>query len=478
MLITLVALYILFNIGFSFYISQKNKNTLDYVFAGSKLPFWISSFAFFATWFGSEMIIGSASEFMNRGFKALIKDPFGASICIFLIGAVFSKHFYKMPYLSFASFFKSKYGSKVGFYASLCIIMGYVGWLAAQYIAFAVILKTLVNLPLEIGMIIGAIIFLLYVWWGGLLAISILDMSQTIIIIVGLLAVAIPIISTAGGLGNIIQQTPPEFFNVMPDMDFMSIATFISALITVGIGSLPQQDLYQRVKACKSAAVAKYSGIFSAFLYIAISLIPAFIILGIKVSQPELISELTDGQMVLPKIVMHNGNVFIQFLFFGAILSAIMSTASVCILAPATVFAENFVRPALIFMGHRKKVRDIDRTISIKQAAIAITIISLIVAFINGNIYHLATEAATITLVTLVVPFLFAIFAKKINSTAAQVAIFSGLSVWLSFMIFKIEFPCQLAGFLVSLFAYLITDGIIYSFFSKGSQRRHRPSNY
>ena len=56
--------------------------------------------------------------------------------------------------------------------------MGYVGWLAAQYIAFAVILKTLVNLPLEIGMIIGAIIFLLYVWWGGLLAISILDMSQ------------------------------------------------------------------------------------------------------------------------------------------------------------------------------------------------------------------------------------------------------------------------------------------------------------
>lgn len=474
MLIALVGLYILFNIGFSFYISQKNKNSIDYVFAGFRLPFWISSFAFFATWFGSEMIIGSASEFMKKGFMALIKDPFGASICIFLIGAVFSKHFYRMPYLSFASFFKSKYGSKVGFYASFCIIMGYVGWLAAQYIAFAVILKTLVNCPLWIGMLIGAVIFFLYVWWGGLLAISILDMSQTIIIILGLLAVAVPIISSAGGLFNVIEQTPPEFFRVWPEPDFMSIATFISALMTVGIGSLPQQDLYQRVKACKSAKVAKYSGIFSAFLYIVISMLPVFIILGIKVSRPELIHELTDGQMILPKIVMSSSNVFVQFLFFGAILSAIMSTASVCILAPATVFAENFVRPALILMGHRRKVRDIDRTNSIKHAAITITIISLIVAFINGNIYHLATEAATITLVTLVVPFLFAIFAKKINSAAAQVAIFSGLSVWLAFMAFNIQFPCQLAGFLVSLFAYLLTDGVVYSFFGKGSHRRVR----
>ncbi len=122
---------------------------------------------------------------------------------------------------------------------------------AAQYLAFALVLKTVFSLPLSFGILVAALIFLVYVWWGGLLAISLLDMTQTIVIITGLIAVAIPLISEAGGIANIISRTEPKFFKIIPDFDFMSIATYISALITIGLGAIPQQDLYQRVKACK-----------------------------------------------------------------------------------------------------------------------------------------------------------------------------------------------------------------------------------
>ena len=373
----LIVIYLLLTLAFGFYISKKSKDTKDYIFAGSKLPFWVSSFAFFATWFGSEMIIGSASEFLDRGFMALIKDPLGAALCVLLIGLVFAKHYYKMTYVSFADFFKEKYGNKVAIFASFSIILAYLAWLAAQYIAFAIVLKTLFSISLISGILIAALIFLVYVWWGGLLAISLLDMTQTIVIISGLLAVGIPIINEAGGLVSIISSTDSKFFKMTPDLNFSAIANYIAALITIGLGAIPQQDLYQRVKACKNERVAKYSAIFSSFLYIVICLIPLFIILAVKISNPEIINSLADGQMVLPKIVLEKSNLFVQFLFFGAILSAILSSASICILAPATVFSENLLRPILIYSGLRKRIREVNQTLTIKWAAIIISLLSL-----------------------------------------------------------------------------------------------------
>lgn len=454
MLIFLVLLYLSINLAFSFFINSRNKTADDYIFAGSRLPFWISSFAFFATWFGSEMIMGSASEFLDRGFMALIKDPLGAALCVFLLGLFFAKIYYKMPYISFADFFKEKFGNKISIFASFSIIFAYLAWLAAQYIAFAVVLKSLIAMPISWGIIIAALIFLLYVWWGGLLAISVMDMIQTVVIIIGLIAVAIPLVSEAGGLVAIVENTPSEFFRILPEWDFMGIAKYIAALITIGLGAIPQQDLYQRIKACNNAETARYSAIFSSVLYIIICLIPLSIILAVKITNPDLIMGLDDQQMVLPKIVMQKSNIFVQFLFFGAILSAILSSASICILAPSTVFAENLLRPILIYAGKREQIKKLSRTFPIKIAAIFISVISIALAFIQGNIYHLATEAATVTLVSLFCPFFFALFFKVYSRQAAYLSMFFGLLTWILFSVMSFEFPSQLAGFIASLSVY------------------------
>ena len=44
-------------------------------------------------------------------------------------------------------------------------------------------------------------------------------------------------------------------------------------------------------------------------------------------------------------VVLENGNMFLQIMFFGALLSAILSTTSGAILAPATVIGENLIKP-------------------------------------------------------------------------------------------------------------------------------------
>jgi SSS family solute:Na+ symporter len=69
---------------------------------------------------------------------------------------------------------------------------------------------------------------------------------------------------------------------------------------------------------------------------------------------PDLVTGTDDTQRVLPALILEATPVFVQVMFFGALLSAIMSTASGTLLAPSALFMENILRPALPEMSDRK----------------------------------------------------------------------------------------------------------------------------
>ena len=58
--------------------------------AGRSLPLYIVIATVFATWFGSETVLGTSASFLQNGRKGIVADPFGASLCLVLVG-VFSR---------------------------------------------------------------------------------------------------------------------------------------------------------------------------------------------------------------------------------------------------------------------------------------------------------------------------------------------------------------------------------------------------
>ena len=74
---------------------------------------------------------------------------------------------------------------------------------------------------------------------------------------------------------------------------------------------------------------------------------------------PELFSGLleSDSQLVLPTLVLQHTPVFAQAIFFGAVLSAIMSCSSATLLAPSVAFSENIIRGYFPGMGDRAFLR-------------------------------------------------------------------------------------------------------------------------
>lgn len=89
MLLTFVFLYLLATLGIGYWASRKVKTTKDFVVAGRQLPLFVAASALFATWFGSETIMGASSEFVENGLLGVMEDPFGAALCLLLIGVFF-----------------------------------------------------------------------------------------------------------------------------------------------------------------------------------------------------------------------------------------------------------------------------------------------------------------------------------------------------------------------------------------------------
>ena len=79
MLLNSIIIYLAITLLIGWWASRRVKNTQDFVMAGRQLPTYMAAAALFATWFGSETIMGASSEFVEHGLLGVIEDPFGAT---------------------------------------------------------------------------------------------------------------------------------------------------------------------------------------------------------------------------------------------------------------------------------------------------------------------------------------------------------------------------------------------------------------
>lgn len=411
--------------------------------AGRSLPIMLSSAALFATWFGSETVFGASSEFLKGGLYSVIEDPFGAALCLLLFGAFFARKLYSMNLLTLSDFFKIRYGKKTELVASICLAPPYVGYIAAQLVAMGLILNVVTGMELWVGVVSSAVVVTLYTYIGGMWAISITDFIQSIIIIVGLVVLAVILAGKAGGVFTVLSEVPKENFRFFPKLEATEIITYIAAWSVLGLGSIPSQDVFQRTMSSGSARTAVYSCYIAAALYLTIALLPLFISLCTKHLYPaELFG---DAQLALPSMVLAHTSMPIQILFFGSLLSAIMSTTSSAMLAPASIFSENLVKP---LAGNRFSDRQL--LVVTKISVLIFSAVGTIMACMRSNIYELVGESSIISLVSLFIPLTFGLYWKKASSTGALLSIGIGITSWLYFEYFPLEIPSLVPAVLLS----------------------------
>jgi SSS family transporter len=451
-LIAFIVLYLLVSIGIGLYAATRVRNTTDYALASRALPLYIIVATTFATWFGSETVLGIPSKFVEGGFQKTVEDPIGAGLCLVLVGMFFARKLYNMDLLTIGDFYRKRFGRGVEIFSSIVILISYLGWVAAQITALGLVFNLLSAgaITVATGMTIGTVVVLVYTLFGGMWSVALTDFFQMIIIVVGLTLIAFFAADHAGGAGRVIEYAESrDMFKFFPDGGLHDWLFWIAAAITIMIGSIPQQDVFQRVMSARSADVAVQGPIIGGLSYMAFALVPIFIGASAFLIMPEVAGELLkeDSQKILPTLVLEKMPVWLQVAFFGALLSAIMSTASATLLAPSTTFVENVLKN-FVRMGDKQALRYMRVTVVVFTACV----LAYSIRMEGTPIYELVSKAYQFPVVGAFWPLVCGLYWKRSTTQGAVWSIVLGMATWalLDFTPLGEVMPSVLGGFIMA----------------------------
>jgi Na+/proline symporter len=335
-----------------------------------------------------------------------------------------------MKLLTIGDFFRRRYGVPVEILCSVMIILSYLGWVAAQVTALGLVFNILSGEAIshEVGMVIGTVLVLVYVMMGGMLAVAWTDFIQMIVLVLGLSYIAWYSADLVGGAPKVIQYAQDrDWFRILPEPNLLDWLLFLAAAITMMLGSIPQQDVFQRVMSAKDEKSAKYGAVIGGLCYLVFAFVPMFVVVAALIKMPEHSQELLkEPQKVLPRMILDHMPFFAQILFFGALVSAIKSCSSATLLAPSTSFVENILRHI------NPNLRDKQLLLAMRITILVFTSLVLTYAILTKGtpIYDLVSSAYQITLAGAFVPLTAGLYWKRATTQGAICSIAFGIGAW------------------------------------------------
>lgn len=422
MLILFVILYFAVTLGIGFYANARISGGRDFINAGRNLHPIVNAFALFALWFGSETLFGASAEFAESGLAGIIEDPLGAILCLLLVGLIFARKMYRLNFLTLGDLFRHSYGPKIEMIASILMTLSFVGYIAAQLLALGMMLQMLLGWSLPLCMLMALGIVLLYTTSGGMLAVSLTDFFQSVMIIIGITIIAVYLTPHNMDAKQIVASLPDSHLQFWPENHITSWLNWLAAWMALGIGSIVSQDVFQRVNAARNENAARSSSLAGAGLYALFSILPIYIVWMINLQHPHINTHL---QMSLPRLVMEQMPLGLQILFFGSVVSAILSTCSGAILAPASLLAENIIKPLW-----PQKLSDSKLLLVTRLSTITMGLLALWVALGSEKIFDLVGTSSAFGVVSIFVPYTMALFRKSNDKAAALTSMLTGSAIW------------------------------------------------
>lgn len=472
MLFWFVIMYWVVSVGIGLWAGTRVHNTKDFAIAGRHLPFYMVTATVFATWFGSETVLGIPATFLQENLHGVVADPFGAALCLILVGLFFAAPLYRLNLLTIGDFYKKRYGRSVEALTTIAIVISYLGWVGAQITALGLVFNVVSGGEISKldGMLIGSSTILIYTLFGGMWAVAITDFLQMIVIMLGMLWIGGEVSGMVGGVGVVVNHAAQAGkFDFWPTLDLKEVIGFVAAWITMMLGSIPQQDVFQRVQSAKTEKIAVWGSVFGGSLYFLFAFVPMFLAYSATLIDPKMVAGLinTDPQLILPSLIMQHVPVFAQVMFFGALLSAIKSCASATLLAPSVTFTENILRGAFKHWTDRQFLFAMRTVVLLFTAMVTVFALNT-----DASIYKMVENAYKVTLVAAIVPLTFGLYWHRSTSLGATLAIVLGLATWINLEIINPNgfVPPQLAGLGMSLVGMLVGSLVSIA----GGQKRPR----
>jgi Na+/proline symporter len=188
--------------------------------------------------------------------------------------------------------------------------------------------------------------------------------------------------------------------------------------------------VFQRVTAAKDEKTAVRGTLIGATVYFCFAFVPIFIAYAALMIDPGYAKlfaaeDAREIQRILPDLILNRTPLWAQVLFFGALLSAILSTASGAIIAPTSLFTENVIRPFVPHMSDRQFM------LLLRVILVTFSLAALLFALNSkSTMYEMVQNAYKVTLVSCIVPLAAGIFWRRASVPGAVLSVVFGLVSW------------------------------------------------
>lgn len=444
MWITLIV-YVCVMLGIGLYCKRKTGNVSEFVLGGRSLGPWMTAFAYGTSYFSAVVFIGYAGQFgWNYGVAAtwigIGNAVIGSLLAWAILGnrtRVMTKH---LNVSTMPEYFEKRYVSRgLKLSSALIVFIFLIPYTASVYNGLSRLFEQAFHIDYSVCIIVMALLTAVYVILGGYMATAINDFIQGIIMLGGIAAVVVCVLSNQGGissalfgLGQITDTAVPQnSLNTLFGPDPINLFGVV-ILTSLGTWGLPQ--MIHKFYAIKDKPAIKRGAVISTVFALVVAGGSYFIggfgrlfTTAGEIASPETGKPVFD--MIMPTLL----NKAVPELLFGIVvvlvLSASMSTLSSLVLTSSSTLTIDMILPFMKKRG-RKDVSEKKQVLIMRIFIAAFILLSVIIA-LNKNTY--ITTLMSISWGALagafLAPFLYGLFSRKVTKIACWVSFISGVGI-------------------------------------------------
>ncbi len=454
----IVGLYFVLVLGIGFAFRKRGGSRADYFLAGRHVGWIAIGASLFATNISSEHFLGLAGTGSKSGL-AVGQFEWLACLMVLLLGWVFTPFYLKSGVFTMPEFLERRYNSAARYYLSIVSIIAYVlTKISIALYAGGILLNAVVGWDMYTSAIVIVIATGLYTVMGGLAAVIYTDLAQTVILILGSVALTLIGLDRAGGWSALVAQTPPEYwsmFKPMSDPDFPWTGIIFGAPI-LGIWYwCTDQYIVQRVLSAKNLDHARGGTILAGFLKI----LPVFIlvlpgVIAYALSNGEVTGDRAYAWMVTT--LLPSG---LKGLVVAGLLAALMSSLSAMFNSTSTLLTIDIFQK-LNPKASEKATVNFGRWATGAMVLLGLLWIPFIGLLSDERMYVYLQSVQAYVAPPITACFLFGVLWHRVNGKGAMASLLTGL--FLGAVRFMLELQNKMSPLENDFFRYVASVNFLH----------------
>jgi len=437
---------------------RKQNSDKDFLIGNRSLNFWLTALSAHASDMSSWLFLGYPALIFTTGL-------FSAWAAIGLTGFMFLNWHFIAPKiriateqvqsLTLSSYFESRFGDTSGsirIVSAAMSILFFTFYITSGLVGLGVIVESLFGLNYLVGISIGLLIVMIYVFMGGYRTVAWIDLFQGFFLLGVIVFIPAYLITSFGGIGPIMHAVKAKNLSssILPDYSFHTFWEIIMTSAGWGLGYFGQPHIitkFMGIRKVEEMSKAKYVGI--SWQAVALGAATLVGLLGVYVFP----QGLDDPEHVILNIVKTTLSPFFAGLVLCAVLAATTNVMAAQILVVASNLSEDLYKR--LFRKHASS----NELLWISRASVIfISLVGFVIAYFKvSSIYQLVLYSWSGLGASFGPLLLLSLYVKSINKFGAFAGILVGgltAAIWPYFdTLYNLKIPSLVPAFLLSMIA-------------------------